>query len=92
MNKTAYMVVLVALVVLVLPAAAQSVGSRDNPVPIGTSVDMGNNWQITVLSVFPNATDEMVYGRTYLVCTRPRRRVLYSENPSKIYRARIELF
>jgi hypothetical protein len=57
---------------LVLPAAAQSVGSRDNPVPIGTSVDMpipigisadtSNIWQITVLSVIPNATDEMVYG------------------------------
>ncbi len=46
-----------------MPATAQSVGSRDNPIPMGTSVDMGNNWEITVLSFIPNATDEMVYGK-----------------------------
>ncbi|VVB70884.1 Uncharacterised protein [uncultured archaeon] len=49
---------------LVLPATAQSAGSRDNPVPIGTYVDMDDNWEITVLSVFPNTTEEMVYGST----------------------------
>jgi hypothetical protein len=54
---------ILALVLLVLPAAAQS---RDNPVPMGTSADLGNNWEITVLSVITNATDEIVYGdRTY---------------------------
>jgi len=59
--KTAIIAIL-ALLTLLLPVTAQSVGSRDNPVPIGTSVDMGENWEITVLSVFPNATDKMVYG------------------------------
>jgi len=52
---------LIALMLL-LPVTAQSIGSRDNPIPMGTSVDMGNNWEINVLSVFPNATNEMVYG------------------------------
>jgi hypothetical protein len=60
--KTAIIAIL-ALVTLLLPVTAQSAGSRENPVPMGTSVDMGNNnWEITVLSVFPNATNEMVYG------------------------------
>jgi hypothetical protein len=55
-----------------LPAAihAQAVGSRENPVPMGTSVvisddnwEKGNNWEVTVLDAFPNATEEMVYGK-----------------------------
>jgi hypothetical protein len=56
-----YLLVLV-LAALVLPTAAQSVGSRDNPVPIGTSAVMCDNWEITVLSVVPNATEEDVCG------------------------------
>lgn len=32
------------------------------PMPKGISEDTDNIWQITVLSVFSNATDEMVYG------------------------------
>jgi hypothetical protein len=63
-NMKTVIVAILVLMALVLPAATESVGSRDNPVPIGTSADLGDNWQITVLSVFPNATDEMVYGST----------------------------
>jgi hypothetical protein len=31
-------------------------GTRDNPVPIGTVVDLGDGWQIVVLDVIPSAT------------------------------------
>lgn len=48
-------------------------GSRDDPLPKGTSLVMnfddswhkGDNWEITVLDVFPNATTEMIYGKPY---------------------------
>jgi hypothetical protein len=56
-----YLLILV-LIALILPAAAQELGSRGNPIPIGTSADLGNNWEITVLSVVPNATEEDVCG------------------------------
>jgi len=36
---------------------AQDVGTRENPVPIGTPVDLGDGWQIAVLSVIPDATN-----------------------------------
>jgi hypothetical protein len=64
-NMKTAIVAILALLVLFLPASAQLVGSRDNPVPMGTSVDMSNNWEITVLSVIPNATNEMVYGENH---------------------------
>lgn len=54
------MAILTALVLLAT-TQAQPIGSRENPVPIGTSVDMGF-WQIKVLKVVPHATEEDVYG------------------------------
>ncbi len=39
------------------PVAA---GTRDNPLPIGTAVDLGDGWQLTVLSVQPNATQAVL--------------------------------
>lgn len=35
-------------------------GTRDNPVPIGTTVDLGDGWQLKVLSVQPNATQAVL--------------------------------
>jgi hypothetical protein len=32
-------------------------GTRDDPFPVGTAVDLGNGWQITVLNVYPDATN-----------------------------------
>jgi hypothetical protein len=37
--------------------SAQDVGTREKPVPMGTPVDLGDNWQITVMSVIPDATN-----------------------------------
>jgi hypothetical protein len=37
-------VAILAFAALMLPAAARSAGSRDNPVPIGTSSDLDDNW------------------------------------------------
>lgn len=65
----------VILLVLVSVAAidrVHAVGSRDDPVPMGTSAvisddiwNKGNsyNWEVTVLDIFPNATIGMVYGK-----------------------------
>ena len=39
----------------VLPSTTVPGTTRDNPVPIGTAVDMPNGWRIAVLSVTPNA-------------------------------------
>jgi len=35
----------------------QVAGTRDNPIPIGTAVNLGDGWQIVVLSVAPSATN-----------------------------------
>ncbi|HZQ34663.1 MAG TPA: hypothetical protein VFD32_01940 [Dehalococcoidia bacterium] len=35
-------------------------GTRDNPLPIGTAVDLGDGWQLKVLSVQPNATQAVL--------------------------------
>lgn len=32
------------------------VGTRENPVPIGTTVDLGNGWTLRVVEVIPDAT------------------------------------
>lgn len=34
----------------------QAAGTRDDPIPIGTAVDLGDGWQIVVLDVIPSAT------------------------------------
>ena len=39
----------------VLPSTTVPGTTRDNPVPIGTAVDMPNGWRISVVSVTPNA-------------------------------------
>ncbi|MGH2535267.1 MAG: hypothetical protein ACRDJW_23645 [Thermomicrobiales bacterium] len=39
------------------PVASGPVGTRDNPVPIGTAADVGGGWQLSVLDVVPNGTD-----------------------------------
>lgn len=37
--------------------ANAQVGTREDPIPIGTTVNLGDGWQITVQSVIPDATD-----------------------------------
>ncbi|MGD0953287.1 MAG: tetratricopeptide repeat protein [Methanotrichaceae archaeon] len=37
--------------------ASAQVGTRDDPIPIGTTVSLGDGWQITVMSVIPDATN-----------------------------------
>jgi hypothetical protein len=38
----------------------QVMGTRENPVPMGTTVDLGDGWQITVISVIPDATNDVL--------------------------------
>lgn len=35
----------------------QAAGTRDDPIPIGTAVDLGDGWEIVVLDVVPDATN-----------------------------------
>ena len=42
------------------PVTAQAVGTRKNPVPIGMAVDLGDGWQIAVISVIPDATNAVL--------------------------------
>lgn len=37
-------------------ASFSALGTRENPVPMGTSVNLGDGWVVTVLSVTPDAT------------------------------------
>lgn len=39
---------------------APALGTRQNPVPTGTKVEVGPNWRVSVLSVTPNATDTVL--------------------------------
>jgi hypothetical protein len=36
------------------------VGTREKPVPIGTTVDLGDSWQVTVMNVIPDATNAVI--------------------------------
>lgn len=47
----------VALVALLSVASCADVGTRENPVSMGTTVDLGDGWQIKVVNVIPDATD-----------------------------------
>lgn len=38
------------------PAISQAVGTRENPIPMGTSMTISDGWTVTVLSVTPDAT------------------------------------
>jgi hypothetical protein len=40
-------------------------GTRDNPLPIGTAVDLGDGWQLKVLSVQPNATQAVLAANQF---------------------------
>lgn len=51
---------IVTILIILLCAMAeagtqQTIGTRENPIPIGTAFELDNGWQITVLDVFPNA-------------------------------------
>jgi len=49
----------IASVLPIQPAASsnyQHAGTREDPIPMGTTVDLGDGWEITVLSVIPDAT------------------------------------
>jgi len=39
------------------PYTRRATGTRDDPVPIGTTIDLGDAWQIRVLQVYPDATN-----------------------------------
>lgn len=40
-------------------------GTRENPVPMGSSVSFGDGWVVTVLSVVPDATDLILQENIY---------------------------
>jgi hypothetical protein len=42
------------------PTATGAMGTRDNPVPIGTAADLGGGWSLTVVDVIPNGTDQIL--------------------------------
>jgi len=52
MKKIALILAMLALI----STAFAAVGTREDPVPMGTSVDLGDGWVVTVLSVTPDAT------------------------------------
>jgi len=49
----------ILLVLFLLPCipADGAAGTREDPVPMGTAVDLGDGWQITVIGSVPDATD-----------------------------------
>jgi hypothetical protein len=55
----------VGLGTVATPVAGSLAGSRENPIPIGTSADVGDEWQVTVLTVDPNATERVLAESEY---------------------------
>ena len=49
-------ILLVLCLLLCIPADGAA-GTREDPVPMGTTVDLGDGWQITVISSAPDAAD-----------------------------------
>ncbi len=42
------------------PVASGPVGTRDNPVPLGKSAEVGEGWLVSVLGVIPDATEAVM--------------------------------
>jgi tetratricopeptide (TPR) repeat protein len=61
-SMTNFCLILAALIIVVGGASdtAQAIGTRENPVSIGTPVDLGDGWQIAVISVIPDATNAVL--------------------------------
>lgn len=47
------------------PVSGGATGTRENPIPIGMAVDVGENWQVTVLNVEPDATERVLAESEY---------------------------
>ncbi|WP_278313483.1 hypothetical protein [Lolliginicoccus levis] len=43
-----------------IPRRRTPFGTRGNPVPLGTSVELGPNWQVNVVSVTPGTTPQVL--------------------------------
>ncbi|MCK9440648.1 MAG: hypothetical protein M0Q13_04420 [Methanothrix sp.] len=56
MRRTEFVLVLVLLAASIGPATAAA-GTREDPVPMGTSVDLGDGWTVKVMSVTSDATN-----------------------------------
>jgi hypothetical protein len=41
------------------------IGTRANPIPLGQTVEINDDWELTVLSVTPDATDQVMAESTY---------------------------
>jgi hypothetical protein len=58
------MVFSIILVMLALMAstgcAMAAIGTREDPIPMGTTVDLGDGWQIAMISVIPDATNAVL--------------------------------
>jgi hypothetical protein len=54
MSKTCIFVIALTLAALIGYASAAE-GTREDPIPMGTTVELSDGWQITVLDVVPNA-------------------------------------
>ena len=59
MNKI-FLAVLVVVIALLSSSLTLAVGTRETPVPIGTTVDLGDGWQVTVMNVIPDATNAVL--------------------------------
>jgi hypothetical protein len=49
-----------AIIFIILGCASAAAGTREDPIPMGTPVDLGDGWQVTVLSVLPDATNAVL--------------------------------
>jgi tetratricopeptide (TPR) repeat protein len=54
-----FCLILAALIIAVggVSDTARGVGTRENPVPMGTTVDLGDGWQIAAIGVIPDGTN-----------------------------------
>lgn len=52
-----YLLMTAIVLITLAGCAAALVGTRDNPIPMGTTVTLSDGWEITVLSVIPDATN-----------------------------------
>jgi len=49
-----------AILFIISGCAFAAAGTREDPLPIGTSLDLGDGWTIAVLSVTPDATEQIL--------------------------------
>lgn len=66
-SRFIYIIYLIFMMVALTYFASAASGTREDPIPIGTTAGLGDGWQLVVLSVNPDATYAINQANQFIV-------------------------